>query len=384
MIRKKKTETGPDAYNIKVERGKVFDRRGRVIGGRVGIFNIANGDCLGIHSNNYGDVQYPDLKQATDNAILISDLGVEREQINFTSTLYQSTTCGEQTGGERDPETEAISPIQFTGNMGGRVSMRWSLPTYQETDVVTGDPLSYFFEVDASHDGGWAIPTRTGIHRVACLNGLTLDETIKKTKFKHTKNIDIKMIVSRINESIDVFKDGVKKYGQLFEELSNTAINHYEGENIIKSMSFQKRDRDNIMALWSHPFQWRGYSDDRRPSQGVWTLSPDLRKFQSIDLDGKRWKQPVEHGTNGRVGDLLNCITQHMSHTCTNKVTAAQRSRRAFRELLEFTSRDRGSEESLRMICEPPPLTRTRKAKAVNALVVEQDVQADADQFNLF
>ena len=376
MKRKMKTESGPDAYNVKTRVGRIKDENGNVIGGRRAIYSEATGQVLGIHSLNYGHVNYADIKEVTDNAILISDLGVEREQIEFSSTLYQSSTCGVETGGEViDNETGARSDITLEGNMGGRVSMRWRIPTFQVKDIVTGDPLSYFFEIDSSHDGGWAIPQRTGIERVACLNGWVREETLKRTKFKHTKGVDVQLIVKRINESMDVFKAGVREYGQLFDGFHDVALNHYEGENIINNMGFQKTaDKKNILHLWDQPYQWRGYTDERRPSQGSWVI-PEPR-FQSRDIGGQRWKQPLAGGATAKVGDLFNCITQHLTHTCRSKLYAAQRGQKAFVELLAFSERSRGSEESLRMVCEAPPITRNRQKKEqpeVNPLVVIED-----------
>ena len=384
MKRKRKTESGVDAYNVDTRVGRIKDENNNVVGGRRGIYCVRTGNLLGIHSLNYGHVKFADLKEITDNAICISDLGVTKEQIEFSSTLYQSSTCGVETGGEIiDEVTKSRSEITLEGNMGGRVTMRWRIPTFQIKVVVTGDPLSYFFEIDSSHDGGWAIPQRTGIERVACLNGWVRESTLKRTKFKHTKGVDIGLIVKRINESLDVFKDGVRAYGKLFDDagFDDVALNHYEGVNIINNMGFQlKADRDNILSLWRQPYQWRGYTDDRRPSQGSWDI-PEPR-FQSIEIDEQRWKKPMAGGDTAKVGDLFNCITQHLTHTCNRKVYAAQRGRKAFNTLLEFAGRARDTKESLRMICEAPPITRSRDKKGepeVNPLVTTEDNTAEFD-----
>ena len=385
MKTKIKTESGPDAYNVRTRVGKIKDENGRTVGGRRGIYSESTGELLGIHSLNYGHVQYADLKEVTDNAILISDLGVEREQIDFSSTLYQSSQCGVETGGEvLDNETGARSPITLEGAMGGRATMKWRIPTFQQKEIVTGDALSFFFEIDSSHDGGWAITQRTGIERVACLNGWVKEDTVKKSKFKHTKYIDVQMLVHRINESLDVFKEGVRQYGTLFVDMNDTAINHYEGLNMITNMGFQKKDKENILSLWKQPYQWRGYTDDRRPAQAAWNRPEP--GFDSIELDGQRWKRPQIGSaySSAKVGDLFNCITQHLTHTCKSRLYAAQKGRKAFNDLIAFVGRDRDSKESLRLTCEAPPITRNRTKKEVNPLVVTQDAIAEAEQFPLF
>jgi len=364
MKRIRKTEVGPEAYKIKVREGRIRDENGRVLGNRKGIYREDNGELLGIHSSNYGIVQYGDLKDAVDNAMAIS-MGVDLESVQFSSTLYQSSTDGTEIV-SKGGVTGATGESTFTGSMGGRVSMSWRVPMFQKEDIVTGDPIGYTFEVDTSMDGVWSNTTKTKLERVACLNGWVKSTNVFATKFKHTKHIDIETIVKRINSSLEVFEEGVAEYGSMFSEFNQTAISQHEGHNIVTNMGFQKADRENILSLWKSPFLWSGYSDDRRPAASTWDTNN--KPFTSVSIDGKSWLRPTGVDKNAKIGDLFNCITQHLTHTCKGKLYAARKGQAAFSRLLELVEGDREDPESLRMFCEAPKVTRTRKE--TNALVI--------------
>lgn len=356
------SEESPEAYNFKVREGLVYDEHQRPIYGRKAIYiddpndqGAGGHQCLGIHSNAYGIVQYPDLKDAVDNAMAIG-MNLDMEQVQFDSYVNPSS----QTKDEFDNKTK-----------GGRCVMRWRLPQFNETELTTGDTLAYVFRVSGSHDGGWSILNETEIERVACMNGWVRSQMEFKCSFKHTKNVDIEVIVKRINQSLAVFKEGVKEYGELFGNIGQVYINHYEGINILRNMSIEKGERTNIEHLWTAPWTWRGYEDHRRPAIEKWAqVAPS---FRSTEIGGRDWKEPMAGDeSTATVGDLFNCITQHLTHTCQSRVYSAVRGQKAFSQLLEYVRGERDSNSNMKLRCEAPPRTRNmnRVVEEENPLVV--------------
>lgn len=340
---------GPDAYNIKVEKRSIHTPNGHEIPRRVGIYVEGTDTCLGINSENYGMVQYPDIKDAVDNALAIK-CGADLDQIQFNSILLPSGT---------------------TGEMGGRVAMEWYLPMFNKTEYVTGDVLGMTFRMRSSHDGGWAIPSDTSLKRIACMNGWVMDRSVMSTKFKHTKNIDIQMIVSRIDKSLEAFEDGMKQYGDLFTDINETDVTWHEGLNIIKNLNFMKKDREEINHLWSRPYLWRGYDSGRQPEMQGWETNRNYG-FSFVEIEGRQWKKPSPEGLKAKVGDLFNCITQHLTHTSdTGYLKTAQKGQEAFSTLQKFCETPRVSDASMKLYCEAPKITRgLGTPREVNKLIV--------------
>lgn len=342
--------SGPDAYNIKVEKNNIFTPNGDPINGRVGIFCEETGECLGVHSERYGMVQYPDIKESVDNALAIK-CGADLDQVQFNSFLL---------------------PSGQTGAIGGRVAMEWYMPMFNETEPVTGDVIGMTFRIRSSHDGGWAIPSDTSLKRIRCMNGWVMDKSVMSTTFKHTKNIDTKMLVSRIDKSLEAFQDGVRQYGSLFGGLKETSITHHEGFNMIDNLNFLKKDKEEIKHLWSRPFLWSGYEGDRRPDMEQWECRRD--QFSLVEVDGRNWKVPTnESGQKADVGDLFNCITQHLTHaSAEGYVKKAVKGQECFTKLQEFCITPREDKESIKLRGEAPPRIRSLGAvREVNPLVVK-------------
>ena len=340
----RKTETGPEAYAIKVREDSVRNPKGEIIHGVKGIYREDNGECLGIPGRNYSTVQYPDIRDVVDNALTIGK-GVDLDVVRFNSYLLPSTKCG------------TFSGDRFEGAMGGRCIMEWSVPSFSETDMVTGDVINYIHRVKTSHDGSWSLENETACERARCLNGWTALTTTHKSRFKHTKNLSVESIISGINRSLEVFSQSVRKYGDLFNGLNNTGISHHQGLNMIKNLSFNKQEREGIESLWATPYLWRGYDNDRAPSINGWVDARFPFKYQTINQEAWKRPNPAVSG-RARVGDLFNCVTQHLSHICGNRVYAANKSSKVFNRLVAYAKDTESSEESLRLYCEAPQRER--------------------------
>ena len=136
------------AHDFRVVSGNAMypsgPQEGRPIEGYKAIYREDNGLCLGQHSDDYGIVQYPDLKECVDNAI---EFYLGEKNMNDVGLKFQSQTF----------------PSQRGKNDGGKCIMNWSLPMFQETEVKTGDILAWDIRIKSSHDGSWSVEPETEV-----------------------------------------------------------------------------------------------------------------------------------------------------------------------------------------------------------------------------
>jgi len=358
---KEREESGLNAYDIKVEKDIVINpRTNEPIKGWIGLYREDDGGCVGMHSDSYGYVSYQDV---------------------FNCINFEMEKISSEIGGNLMPEFSSYTlPYGRTGVMGGRAVLRWEMKMLQKEEYTTGDALAWTFECSPSHDGTAGIPTRTGLERIACMNGMTVSSTVMATTFKHSKNVDYKRLIKLTRQSMEEFEKGVLDYGQLFNEELNTRISWAEGKNIIRNLFYEKDDREAIQSMWEHPESWNAIPESRKPSgEGRWFDMIQLRDQSNVEVKHngttELWKMPALKPSTqtAQIGDLLNCITDHLTHGQDSRLYAAKRSQKAFKEILDFTSRDKGSNESLKFISAPP--TRVRNAanapsREVNPLVI--------------
>ncbi len=331
------------AHEIRVEKDDIQNARtGEKIEGFIGLYRKDTNGIVGVHSDKYGFISYQDIHDciATEIAIMA--------------------------GPTIEPEyTSYALPFKRTGEMGGRISMKWSVPSLSMECIKTGDVLNYTYECSPSHDGSAGVPSRTGADRVACMNGMVLNETLMTTTFKHSKHVDYKQIIKNVKGSVVEFEKGVKKYGQMFDEELNTRISWAEGHNAIKNIFHEKADREAIQMLWQRPSYWNNIPADRKPSSNEgWHDLSQFRDQHNVEVrhggETELWKMPASTDRTQTVfiGDLLNCITDHLTHGQDSRLYAAQRSQKAFKQLLDFTSNERSSNASMKLVSSPPKRPR--------------------------
>ena len=332
------------AHEIKVAKGDIQNARtGEKIEGFIGLYRDDTNGIVGIHSDKYGFISYQDIHDCISTEIAIM--------------------AG--SGGDVDYTSYAL-PFRRTGEMGGRICMHWSIPSLNKHCVRTGDILNYTYECSPSHDGSAGVPSRTGADRIACMNGMILNETLLATTFKHSKNVDYKKIIKHVKESLMEFEKGVEKYSQMFNEELSTRISWAEGHNAIKNLIYEKSDRESIQNIWERPEKWNNIPDSRKPdSTRHWYDPIQFRDQHNVEVrhGGKTemWKMPAQTDRTQTVfvGDLLNCITDHLTHGQDSRLYAAQRSQKAFKQILDFTGRERSSNESLKFVSAPPKRVRS-------------------------
>lgn len=349
---KEQEVSGHDAYDIKVEKDTVINpRTNEPINGWIGLYRQDDGGCVGMHSESYGHIPYSDIYDC----------------INF-----EMEKIAAESGSTLAPEfTSYALPYKRTGVMGGRVVMRWTVPTIQKECIQTGDVLNYTYECSPSMDGTAGVPSRTGADRVACMNGMILSDTVMATTFKHSKNVDHKRLIKLVRQSMVEFEKGVGLYSQLFNEELQTRISWAEGHNVIRNLfAKDKDDREAIQKLWEHPENWNAIPDERKPDTSrLWFNPNQFRDQHNVQVNhngqSEMWKMPAleEHTQTVRIGDLFNCMTDHLTHHQDSRLYAAQRSQKAFTEILGYVGREKSANASLKFISAPPKRTRNPAAE---------------------
>jgi len=308
---------------------------GNPIEGYQAIFREDNGMCLGLHSDQYGIVQYNDIKECVDNAIefYLADKNMNDVGLKFTSQTMDSMR---------------------TGVDGGKCIMQWNLPMFQAAEVKTGDILTWDVNLRTSHDGSWSVEPETGITRVACMNGWTTRRVVKRTTLKHTKNINIETVVKALNNSLEDFQEGVKDYGRMFEDIRSD-VTCQEGLNIIENLfgHGKKKTREAIQSIWAQPHRWSNISLNRTPpSDMVWhNAYHENNRIVTFDegTDMQEvWKLPrrADDEALASVGDLFNCITQHLTHEDGSLVKRSVETQRVLSKLIDYCERSSVEEDN--------------------------------------
>ena len=321
------------AHDFEVVSGNVMypsgPQEGRPVEGYMAIYRRDNGLCLGQHSDNYGIVQYQDVKECVDNAI---EFYLGEKNMNDVGLKFQSQTF----------------PATRTKVDGGKCIMNWSLPMFQETEVKTGDILAWDVRIKTSHDGSWSVEPETGVTRVACMNGWTTRAVVKRATLRHTKHINIETIVKALNNSLEDFRMGVNEYGFLFRDI-RTQVTCQEGLNMIENLfgHGRKSTRKAVQSIWAQPTRWNNIPDERHPLEGkTWhNHFHDNNRIVTLDEGTSReeaWKFPqrTDQEATAAVGDLFNCITQHLTHEDGSLVKRSVETQRVLKELIDFCARE--------------------------------------------
>ena len=350
-----------NAHELVVEEDVIQNpRTEQPISGMRGLYRQDDGGCVGVHSDKYKYIAYNDIYQAINTEIAI---------------------ISEEAGGNVSPTYSSyLLPFKRTGVSGGRCVMRWDVPAVQTECIKTGDVIGFYYECSPAHDGTAGVPSRTGGTRVACLNGMVMNEVSMETTFKHSKNADYRKVIKHVRASLEEFRKSVIKYGEMFNKEMNTQITWAEGHNMIRNLfSTDKEDRKSVQKLWEHPSDWREIPEDRKPdSARSWYNSRQFIEQTNTEISRgggltELWKRPLSTPEMQRVnvGDLLNCITDHLTHGQDSNLFAAQRSQKAFSKILDFVRSDKESNSARKFISAPPKRTRGFLApKETNPLVV--------------
>ena len=109
----------------------------------------------------------------------------------------------------------------------------------------------------------------------------------------------------------------------------------------------RKSTRKAVQSIWAQPKRWNNIPDSRHPFEGKpWhNHFHDNNRLVTLDEGTSReeaWKFPqrTDQEATAAVGDLFNCITQHLTHEDGSLVKRSVETQRVLKELIDFCARE--------------------------------------------
>lgn len=130
-------------------------------------------------------------------------------------------------------------------------------------EPVVGDHVRFEILFYNSYDGSWAFSQEAKGLRLDCMNGMTKPDTVTKTRYKHTKNINLSGASRLMEQGLDAFFN----QNRLWKQWTDHKVDNVDAYEFIKRFSYtgtdlngndkynQKRHDELIKQWWDYSAQ---------------------------------------------------------------------------------------------------------------------------------
>lgn len=144
-------------------------------------------------------------------------------------------------------------------NFGAKSFRTYTFPAHTVQVGRSDDETQLKLQIINSYDGSTGFSSRLGGFRLLCSNGMVIGKTFLHASIRHTKSLDIKTVISRLNETIDVYLEN----SQQWQQWSKQRISLYDLEGVIKHFSDGNEKLEQVLienyhaeAQYLGPTKW--------------------------------------------------------------------------------------------------------------------------------
>jgi hypothetical protein len=159
-------------------------------------------EVLGIHGKGYNLLSNAEAFDAFDNALYES-------QLDLSGIIVKNEIA----------------------NFGAKSFRTYTFPSHTvQVGRSIEDETQLKLQIINSYDGSTGFSSRVGGFRLLCSNGMVVGNSLMYKSIRHTKSLDIESVISRLNETIDVYLEN----SQQWQKWSNQRISLYDLEAVVK------------------------------------------------------------------------------------------------------------------------------------------------------
>ena len=129
-------------------------------------------------------------------------------------------------------DTTGMTRKVSSSHDGARTVIIYTFPAHK-MEVIEGDAMYLQITLLNSYDGSWKLGSLLGALRQACSNGQVVHDSYSTFYSKHTKGLDIDVVVRNLERSLDVYMENV----ELWKQYPTTKVSALEAENILSTFA---------------------------------------------------------------------------------------------------------------------------------------------------
>jgi hypothetical protein len=142
-------------------------------------------------------------------------------------------------------DTAGMTRKVSSSHDGARTVVIYTFPAHA-MEVVKGDAMHLQITLLNSYDGSWKLGSLLGALRVACTNGQVVHDSYSTFYSKHTKGLDIDLVVRNLERSLDIYT----KNAELWKKYPSTEVSTLDAMvTMINFADGNKKMLDKLMEL---------------------------------------------------------------------------------------------------------------------------------------
>ena len=171
-------------------------------------------------SNNYQAVVRTDTNEV---------LGIHGKGYNLLSNA-EAFDAFDEALHESQLDLSGMTVKNEIANYGAKSFRTYTFPAHTVQVGRIDDETQLKLQIINSYDGSTSFSSRVGGFRLLCSNGMVIGKTFMHASIRHTKSLDIKAVISRLNETIAVYLENSHQW----QQWSKQRISLYDLEGVIK------------------------------------------------------------------------------------------------------------------------------------------------------
>lgn len=202
-----------NSFNFSVEAQPIFDKFGNEIQGNQAVVRTDTNEVLGVHGSRYNIVKHDDVVNSILDAVNASQLSRD-----YTVDV-RCIDSGRKLRGE----------ILFNDLV---------------VEPHVGDIVKYRINFFNSYDASWSFSQAADALRLWCMNGCTTPMGIARTKYKHTRNINVDASAAQVKQGFVTFLNNRDEW----ERWSRAKIERSDAELFFKKTIAKGFTRQELVS----------------------------------------------------------------------------------------------------------------------------------------
>ncbi|MTW22627.1 DUF932 domain-containing protein [Allochromatium palmeri] len=171
-------------------------------------------------SNNYQAVVRTDTNEV---------LGIHGKGYNLLSNA-EAFDAFDEALHESQLDLSGMTVKNEIANYGAKSFRTYTFPAHTVQVGRSDDETQLKLQIINSYDGSTSFSSRVGGFRLLCSNGMVIGKTFMHASIRHTKSLDIKSVISKLDETINVYLENANQW----QQWSNQRISLYDLEAVVK------------------------------------------------------------------------------------------------------------------------------------------------------
>ena len=171
-------------------------------------------------SNNYQAVIRTDTNEV---------LGIHGKGYNLLSNA-EAFDAFDEALHESQLDLSGMTVKNEIANYGAKSFRTYTFPSHTVQINRCDDESQLKLQIINSYDGSTSFSSRVGGFRLLCSNGMVIGKTFMHASLRHTKSLDIKSVISKLDETINVYLENANQW----QQWSKQRISLYDLEAVVK------------------------------------------------------------------------------------------------------------------------------------------------------